>query len=410
MFKTLAARLMLAFAVFTFGLSAWYGLLVLAAAYNVEDKFFDAALQKEAQALKTQRTQTGAWPTPQTPWMSLHETAQSLPPDSREVIARETHRTEYVGSQGRHYHVLPLLPGQRFPLLLAEVSQQLVVRPVRNEILAWLAAWSVGTCLAALLLAAWLARRLSQPMHALTQAVAQLDPAQMALHAAGTPPHWPGLQRTDELGTLARAFAALANKTQAFVAREHHFTRDASHELRTPLAVMQLSLESPVQAPGQQRALHTQVTHMKSTVDMLLLLSREDLGTHIGVRTPVLPIAETWAMTHEAWLAERGVRLEFNVGPELTWPMPEDAARCVLFNLLSNAVQHGPQGGCISMSVHQARLQISNAAPAQAQPKSPSPSGVGLSIVARVLERFGGKYELQVSPQAFRVELFFGRT
>jgi signal transduction histidine kinase len=357
-------------------------------AYTVEDKFFQRALQAEARSLLAHRATHGVWPKPQREWVAVHENAQTLPQDLSGHPERDLFRSEYAGAQGRHYHVLALTPGQRFPMLVAEVSGQLVVRPVRDEILMWLAGWAFGTTLFSLLLAAWVARRLSRPIEALAASVEVLNPA--ALSAA-----IPEQTRTDEVGTLARTLQALLERTRAFVAREQSFTRDVSHELRTPLAVMRLGLEA-TQADrlvsADRSAMLAQVIQMQETADMLLMLSREDALLGTSQRTPVLPLIERWAMTHHAWLSARSVHLDVQVLPGFVWRLPKPVACSVIANLLNNAVRHGLAGSEIGLRVVNGALEVRNRA-AEANVGSAG-FGLGLGIVARLLEPFNARYEL----------------
>ncbi|MES2317479.1 MAG: histidine kinase dimerization/phospho-acceptor domain-containing protein [Pseudomonadota bacterium] len=48
----------------------------------------------------------------------------------------------------------------------------------------------------------------------------------------------PSLDRSDELGVLARAFAKHTTQLRGFLERERFFTGDVSHELRTPLTII----------------------------------------------------------------------------------------------------------------------------------------------------------------------------
>ena len=57
-------RLMLAFAVFALAVASLFGLYVAVFVYSVEDRFFDAMLEQEAQQQLDQRAASGSWSPP----------------------------------------------------------------------------------------------------------------------------------------------------------------------------------------------------------------------------------------------------------------------------------------------------------------------------------------------------------
>ncbi len=84
----------------------------------------------------------------------------------------------------------------------------------------------VGFMLAAFFHGRFIASRLVTPVMTLATAV------------RNGVPELPLLEREDELGVLARAFAAHTSELRGYLDRERFFTGDVSHELRTPLTVI----------------------------------------------------------------------------------------------------------------------------------------------------------------------------
>ena len=157
----LRQRLMLAFTGYTVLVSALFGLFAMAFVYTVEDQFFDSALRQEAQAQDSSLRAGKGWREPAQDFIRLYRPGQALPEDLAQARLREPRARELSGEQGRHYHLWPL-PENR-GLLVAEVSGQLIVRPMRRQLLLWLGAWGGGLALLALGLGWWLARRTSAP-------------------------------------------------------------------------------------------------------------------------------------------------------------------------------------------------------------------------------------------------------
>jgi signal transduction histidine kinase len=364
-------------------------------AYEVEDRFFGQLLTQEAKRLRQQHEIKGIWLAPQSPFIRLHTAFGTLPADLSEQLAREPWRKEFFGIEGRHYHVQALAEPGKAPLLVAEVNQLLIVRPMREALLRWLAAWGLGMVALALTLAWWLARRTSAPLEQLAAQVELADPAHL-------PQEIIGQFRSDEIGTVARGLDALMKRTRDFIEREQLFTRDASHELRTPLSVMRIALERlrddarlPNDVHPQINAVQAAVQLMEQTVNTLLLLAREESLATTG-DVLILPLIEKWTLAHELWLDQQQVSLSLQLSPQDRIALPEPVVQLLLANLLGNAVAHGTRGGKIRIGIETGALCIANlsadipsaAAEAYIKGEASAGFGLGLSIVRRLLGRY----------------------
>ena len=408
-------RWMATMAAFTLVVTLLFALLAMAFVYTVEDRFLERTLHAELQRQLAHHRAHGRWrePLPGGPWVV--ERAQDLPPDLADTLRREPERTEVAGEAGRHYHLVPLQEPGRAPWLVAEVSGQLIVRPLRPALLAWLAGWGGLGVLSALLLGAWLARRVTTPLETLARRVAGAEPAQLPEAVAQ------GLG-DDEVGAVGRAFDALLARTRAFVAREQAFTRDASHELRTPLAVLRLQIErlqadtaTPAALRQQLTALHAATLLMQQTVETLLLMAREPAGPGGGPLEataalpplpvpllPVLPLAERWVLAHAEWLDHQPLRLELALRRDDALALPEPVLQLALASLLGNAFAHGSPGGTVRVALEPGALVVSNPGAAP-PPDATTPGsrgehssgfGLGLAILQRLLQRHGAQLVL----------------
>jgi signal transduction histidine kinase len=401
----LQRRLMLTLVGYTLFVGVLLGALAMAFVYAVEDEFFATTLRAEAQRQQAHRDAQDSWVQPALPFVRLYPAGAGLPADLARALARRTRGQEFEGDEGRHYHLRRL--DADGSLLVAEVSQQLVVRPMRNTLLVWLGACGVGFTLLALLLAGVVARRTSAPLARLAHQVAHSRPDALPDGLAAGLVH-------DEVGELAHHLDALHARTRELVQREQTFTADASHELRTPLTVLGVACERLLQqAPVASRPLvmsmQAAVWQLQQSVALLLELARETPTADASApEQPLLPMMEQLLLAHAPWLDQQNVQVELDLPARLTRPWPPSLTHLLLGNLLANAVAHA-QSPHIRIEADAVRLCICNAsapppaallathAAGRTQGLKGSGSrgrGLGLSIARRLAERHGLVLEL----------------
>ena len=442
---------MVSFTLFTLGVSALLGLFAMAFVYSVEDRFIVATLSRAATEMQRQHEATGLWPTPPQAFMQRHDAAASLPDDLRGAWQAEPRRGEFPGAQGRHYHLHwlgrpqgtppdPPVPDARHPLLVAEVSGLLVVRPARGELLVWWAAGSGGLTLAALGLAAWRARRISAPLVRLADAVARSRPGDKLDRSGSSALD----DRDDEVGLLARHLHALTARTQSFIEREQVFTRDVSHELRTPLAVLGMASERlqgrhdlPADVAAELRQMRQVLLDLEQTVNTLLALAREVRAPDVSaamadgvssglsddsaaatapVTLAVLPLLERVVLEQMPRLQGKDIQLEIAVSPALRIDLPPGVLHILLSNLVGNAFSHC-EPGPVRVAADTEGLQLQNrsqALPAGLSERLGQPFqkgaasagfGLGLAIVHRLAEHQGLDLSLSQVDGHTRVQL-----
>ena len=197
----------------------------------------------------------------------------------------------------------------------------------------------------AVLLAAWLSKRITAPVTALTeatQAIAQGDAAQLPVTSS------------DELGRMSGAFNRMTSALETQRDLRRRLINDVSHELNTPLTVIQLEarglrdgLQTPesasdhiIQEVDKLRGLTTDLDWLAETDSGELRLTLEASSIH------ELLTAETdrWQPQSQA----RQVALSLEASPDLP-DMDLDRMRMsqALGNLLSNAIRCTEAGGSI---------------------------------------------------------------
>lgn len=396
----LQRRLMLAFAGFTLLVGTLLGALAMLFVYVVEDEFFAATLRAEVARQQAHHRAQGRYIAPALPHVRLYAPADELPDDLAGQHGAQPQRQEFTGSEGRHYHLRRL--DADGALLVAEVSDQLVVRPLRNELLRWLLGAAAGLIGLALLLGWALARRTSAPLAALAQRVAGSTPEALPDDLAHGLAH-------DEVGELARHLDLLHARTRDFIAREQAFTADASHELRTPVAVLAVACERlQQQASAAQRPLvQTMLAatwQLRQTVELMLSLAREAPGAAAEAPAqPLLAMLERVLLALAPLLDDKGAQVDLDVPAGLTRPWSPALTQLLVGNLVANAVAHAhaPQ---IRIEADATRLRICNASAAPpaallgddvagrqrgVKGATSSGHGLGLSIVRRLAGRHG---------------------
>ena len=399
----LQRRLMIAVAGFVLFTAALFGLYAMAFMYSVEDSFINTTLAQEAAALERQHARDGVWGEPRDAAMRLYRDTASLPDDLRAQYQAEPQRHEFSGRDGRHYHVLPIDPVQPAARvwLVAEVSAQLVVRPMRTRALTLLAASGLVIVVLALTIGLLIARRTAGPLARLAALVDATTPDSLPRGVAA------GFH-DDEVGTLARGIDALIGRIDAFVSREREFTRDASHELRTPLAVIRsaaerLSADAGLDAAARERVGHIRQSalQLEQTVTTLLALAREEQRGHTAAeRVALLPLLERVVIEQSPLLAGKPVTVDVSVPADVRVALPAPVLNILLANLVGNAFAH-THAGLVRIDVENDRLRVANsrdgADPARRW-RAPRPFdrgegsagyGLGLVILRRLCDRYG---------------------
>lgn len=163
-------------------------------------------------------------------------------------------------------------------------------------------------------------------------------------------PDLPLQDSEDELGILARAFAAHTRELTEFLERERAFTGDVSHELRTPLTVIMGAAEllmldhrdNPAACAASTR-IHRAASEAADSVAILLLLARspELIEAEQFMMSPLL---DDEVARHQGLVATKPVALQWQGGADFAVTAPRRLVAAAIGNLIRNACLYTDQG------------------------------------------------------------------
>jgi signal transduction histidine kinase len=238
------------------------------------------------------------------------------------------------------------------------------------------------------------------------------------------------LQRSDELGDVARAFDDMAERIQRLLQTEKELLANVAHELRTPLARIRVALEIAGEGDAETaRAslaeIAVDLAELEALVDDVLTAARFEWADGVAPRSGFALHLQDLA---PRMLAERSAELFRNRHParpfsshfgETTGVLEADPMllRRVLDNLLENAHKYSPEAdSAISLSVTEQAgqacfevrdrgLGISDAdrphiftaffRGERSRSRGTGGVGLGLTLVKRIVEAHGGRVEVE---------------
>ena len=312
------------------------------------------------------------------------------------------HLIAHQSSDGRYWFVVvspvkPKIPPlYRFLLLVASVS----------FLLCWLAAVYVVS-----------------PIRRIAASISRFGEGDLTVRSP--------VQRSDEIGILAKSFNSMAERIQTLFLSEQRLLADVSHELRSPLARLHFSVKLARRAADRDAALDRvkrDVDRLSTLVASLIEMARAE-GSPAGYELEEVDVNELVAETIQDGSLEleaRGAQIHVSGQPGIIVVGNLELLRRAVENVLRNAIQHSPENGTIDvqLALHQrtASIAIRDYGPGipeeflerifdsffrteEARDSDSGGVGLGLSIAKRAVQIHHGVIRARNTDPGLRVEI-----
>jgi signal transduction histidine kinase len=228
-----------------------------------------------------------------------------------------------------------------------------------------------------------------------------------------------------ELTELAQSVELLSRTLESQQKARERTVRDYAHELRTPLSILQANLEAFADGvweptPARLESCYEEIQRLNRMLSRLEELAQLYAPGQAPIFTQVdmERLIEDCLEHFKPVCQEKGISLTSSLS-QVELMGDNDKLRQVLLNLLSNAVQYTSQGGTLSVSLEKeddkAVIQVRDTGIGIAPEDLPfifdylfradpsrsrhtGGSGIGLSIVQKIVWEHGGEVTVQSQP------------
>ncbi|MDX3640567.1 HAMP domain-containing sensor histidine kinase [Streptomyces sp. MB09-02B] len=279
------------------------------------------------------------------------------------------------------------------------------------------AALAVLVLLAAAVIGAFAARRLTAPLRQLNEMASKMSDGDLTARSPVTGPQ--------ETQTLARTLNQAGERLDTLIASQRIFVADASHQLRTPLTALRLSLDNIADGVDDEfvredvEQATAEVVRMSRLVNGLLVLARAEAKVTAAEPLSLREIIQERLGVWRPAADERGVTITLRGsadGRPLVLASPGHLDQ-VLDNVLSNALEVSPDGATITVSVEtrgdEVVLSVLDEGPGMSDAEKSrafdrfwrgqgltgkSGSGLGLAVVKQLVTDDNGTVALKDAP------------
>lgn len=162
--------------------------------------------------------------------------------------------------------------------------------------------------------------------------------------------------RSDELGSLAKDFNRMADRSQHLISSQRQLLYDVSHELRSPLARMNVALDLLHNRIGDDAAIsriEIDLHRLNDLIGRLLTVAKLEATSTLpqAARIDLSGLVANVAGDADFEAKERGTRVEVLPSPALTTLGDASLLRSAIENVVRNAVRFAPAGTAIEITL-----------------------------------------------------------
>lgn len=347
MFNNITKKLFFILFTMTFVFSLVYTAVIFLVAYVTEDSLLNRMLTLEAANITSETPKNYALPA----YIKYYKNESELPTQLRKELQQHPAETEFFIDNSVHYHLKHIYHGNnRFGILVAEVSNLLVVTTLAKELTYFFVAVTLFMLIIATFLALITAKYIASPIKLLTNEVDNFTQDCDISNRL--------LDRKDEVGFLANKLNVTMNQIVFALKRERNFTSDISHELRTPLTyINNYAVGLDPTHPGYNHFTQA-INEMNNIISTLLAIARqENLSQQ---RVTLISVIEQVVISQHDNLITNQNEIELNVDNHIYVLANQQLLTLLFRNVIENAIFHGNKEQTIELSFADNKLTITN--------------------------------------------------
>ena len=202
----------------------------------------------------------------------------------------------------------------------------------------------------------------------------------------------------EEMRRIAAGTLATVERERDAIEHRHRFLRFASHELRTPLAIATANTELLARygvddnAAAALARLEESIQNMNQLTDALLWLGRGEVPLPDPEPVDLQDLITSIIDDNRAVAAANSTTVEVLIAPDKSVVQPRVLLSILCSNLIGNAIRY-TRDGRVAIRLGEASIEIENRGTLCGGEAGVGGHGLGLQLVAWVVERAGWRWD-----------------